>query len=78
MSQQKYAGEKYASDWHVDSQTRSAQHKSGLVVQLINRPSAPHKPAALDIHSIEKLAGTPWASRSNLLIEAGISLLKAL
>ena len=65
------------SDWHVDHQKKSAQHKTGLVVRL-NKSSSPHKPAALEILSLEKLAGTPWAHRSNALIEAGISLLKAL
>jgi hypothetical protein len=63
-------------DWLIDRKNKTARHKSGLVIQL-GKPSA-HKPASLDILSIEKLVGTPWASRSNSLIEAGITLLKAL
>ena len=64
-------------DWQIDQVKKSALHKTGLVVRL-NKSSSPHKPAALEILSLEKLVGTPWANRSNALIEAGISLLKAL
>jgi len=62
-------------DWQIDSKNKSAQHKSGLVIQLSNKNASP---PALNILWIEKLIGTPWASRSNILIEDGISLLAAL
>lgn len=64
-------------DWLIDSKNRSVQHSSGLVIQLGDKNAA-HKLAALDIRGLEKLSGTPWATRSNLLIETGIALLAAL
>ena len=66
-----------SKDWILDSKKKSVQHRSGLVIQVSNKNAA-HKLAALEILSIEKLTGTPWASRSNLLIETGIALLSAL
>lgn len=73
MSQQNIS-----ADWVADSNNRSVRHTSGLVVQLNGNNNTPQRPASLEILQLEKLVGTPWASRSNLLIEAGISLLKAL
>ena len=64
-------------DWQIDHKKKSAQHKTGLIIQL-NKSASSRRPAALEILSLEKLVGTPWANRSNALIEAGISLLKAL
>jgi len=67
-----------SSDWLVDNKAKSARHSSGLVIQLSSNSNAPNRPASLEILQLEKLVGTAWASRSNLLIEAGISLLKTL
>jgi hypothetical protein len=66
------------NDWQVNIKNRSVHHRSGLVIQLNNKNAAQHKLAAFEILSIEKLTGTPWAARSNLLIETGIALLAAL
>jgi hypothetical protein len=75
--QQPTSQQQALKDWLVDGKNKSVRHSSGLVIRLSGGHSS-HKPAALDILSIEKLAGTPWATRSNALIEAGISLLTRL
>jgi hypothetical protein len=75
MSQQQAHQQQAPKDWSVDAQNKSVQHTSGLVIRLSSGNSA-HK--GLDILSLEKLVGTPWASRSNALIEAGITLLTRL
>lgn len=58
----------------VDDVKKIARHVSGLVVQFDRRKG---QPAALDILGIEKLSGTGWSARVNILIEQGIALLDA-
>lgn len=65
---------KAPAEWDVDTVKRVARHSSGLVVQFDRKKG---QPAALDILGLEKLAGTGWESRVNILIEQGIALLDA-
>ncbi len=61
-------------DWFINATSSSAQHKTGLVVRLEKMPK--QKKATLDIEGIQKLAGTEWAMKANVLIEQGIFLLE--
>ncbi len=65
---------KAPAEWEVDDVKKIARHVSGLVVQFDRRKG---QPAALDILGIEKLSGTGWSARVNILIEQGIALLDA-
>jgi len=61
-------------DWFINTAATSAQHKTGLVIRLEKKPK--QKKASLDIEGIQKLAGTEWALKANVLIEQGIFLLE--
>ena len=61
-------------DWFINANASSAQHKTGLIVRLQKMPK--QKKATLDIEGIQKLAGTEWALKANVLIEQGIFLLE--
>ncbi|MDY0008442.1 MAG: hypothetical protein RBS08_01930 [Bdellovibrionales bacterium] len=65
---------KAPAEWEVDDVKKIARHTSGLVVQFDRRKG---QPAALDIIGLEKLSGTGWSDRVNILIEQGIALLDA-
>ena len=62
------------AEWEVDSIKKVARHASGLVVQFDRKKG---QPTALDILGLEKLSGTGWQDRTNILIEQGIALLDA-
>lgn len=60
------------AEWEIDRDKKIARHVSGLSVQFDRTKG---KPTALDILGLEKLAGTGWHARANILIEQGIALL---
>jgi len=60
------------AEWEVDTIKKVARHVSGLTVQFDRRKG---QPTALDILGLEKLTGTGWSGRVNMLIEQGIALL---
>lgn len=62
------------AEWEVDTVKKIARHVSGLVVQFDRRKG---QPTGLDILGLEKLSGTGWSARVNILIEQGIALLDA-
>lgn len=62
------------AEWEVDDVKKIARHVSGLVVQFDHRKG---QPTGLDILGLEKLSGTGWSARVNILIEQGIALLDA-
>lgn len=59
-------------EWEIDRAKKVARHISGLTVQFDRTKG---KPTALDILGLEKLSGTGWHDRANILIEQGIALL---
>ncbi|MBW7910384.1 MAG: hypothetical protein H3C49_03785 [Alphaproteobacteria bacterium] len=65
---------KAPAEWEIDDVKKIARHVSGLTVQFDRRKG---QPAALDILGLEKLSGTGWSARVNILIEQGIALLDA-
>lgn len=70
----KTAALKAPAEWEIDDVKKIARHVSGLVVQFDRRKG---QPTALDIIGLEKLSGTGWSGRVNILIEQGIALLDA-
>ena len=74
MSLKAFAAKVSSPDWFINAASSSAQHKTGLVVRLEKMPK--QKKASLDIEGIQKLAGTEWAMKANVLIEQGIFLLE--
>ncbi len=60
------------AEWEIDNIKKIARHTSGLIVQFDRKKG---RPTALDILGLEKLSGTGWQDRANILIEQGIALL---
>jgi len=61
-----------AAEWFIDPV--SARHQTGLTIRYERRPKT--KKTWLDIEGIQKLAGTPWETQANVLIEQGIALIE--
>lgn len=63
-----------AADWSINPAATSVKHKTGLQIHYEKGPQ--QKKLQLNIDGIQKLTGTVWEAKANLLIEQGILLLE--
>ncbi len=66
-----------SADWQVDRNKRIAKHVSGLIVSWQNVGRGDTLQPALDIAGLEKVTGTQWAQKVNVLVEQAIALLES-
>lgn len=63
-------------DWEFSEDRTAALHASGLSVALEKKKGAKGARPAVDIRGLERLAGTEWARKIDVLVREGLNLVE--